>query len=217
MESVQQSVSNHMSVGDDFAVNTPTLSVSIVKASAKNISANVSLGNGRVNPPSYCQMVGEIVNKTEPPPGTPITDLVYDPEEKNNCENKILTVQSQSSPLAPSGNNGNDAAVGSSAVVSFGLNDEFGNPIPIKNSPPIDIFITKDSAPADFVWMRVNASDMYRNNLTLEDDGSGNSTNGTGASRTRLNFMQVCFFKDSIFNHDLEMTSQGTKTWMISF
>ncbi len=74
MESVQQSVSSHMSVGDDFAINTPMLSVNVIKASAKNISANISLGNGKVNAPTYCQMIGEVVNKTVIPPGTPITE-----------------------------------------------------------------------------------------------------------------------------------------------
>jgi hypothetical protein len=89
MESVQASISSHMSVGDAFSVATPNLVVSVTKACAKNASANVTLGSGRVNPPTYCQMIGEVVNKTEPPPGTPITDLVYDPDEKNNCENKV--------------------------------------------------------------------------------------------------------------------------------
>jgi hypothetical protein len=75
---------------------------------------------------------------------------------------KVLTVQSQSSPLAPSGNNGKDAAVGQSAVVSFGMADESGAPIAITNSPPIDVFITKPSAPPDFLFTRVNASQMYK-------------------------------------------------------
>ena len=188
LESIQVSVSNHMSVGDDFNVDTPSLSVKIVKASAKNISSNISLSNGKVNAPTYCEMIGEVVNKTVVPPGTPITDLVYDPEEKNNCENKILTVQSQSTPMAPSGNNGNDAAVGTSGAVSLSLNDENGDPIPISGSAPIDIWITKDSAPADFVFNRVNATDLFPVNKTVENDG-GNSTNAT-STKKRFNFMQ---------------------------
>ena len=193
MESVQKSVSSHMSVGDDFAINTPMLSVNVIKASAKNISANISLGNGKVNAPTYCQMIGEVVNKTVIPPGTPITDLVYDPEEKNNCENKILTVQSQSTPSAPSGNNGPESAVGTSGAISFGLNDEFGKPIPIANSgQPIDLVITRAEAPADFVFQYVNASSLYKypNTTTYTDEFGNNVTNGSLVSRNKLNFMQ---------------------------
>lgn len=187
LESVQVSVSSHMSVGDDFNVDTPTLSVKIIKASAKNVSSNISLSNGRVNAPTYCEMIGEVVNKTVVEPGTPITDLVYDPNEKNNCENKILTVQSQSTPMAPSGNNGNDAAVGTSGAVSLALNDEFGNPIPISGSAPIDIYITRPQAPPDFIFNRVNATELFPVNITIND--GLNSTNVT-ATRKRFNFMQ---------------------------
>lgn len=175
-----------MSVGDDFAVNTPSLSVNIVKASAKNISSNVTLGNGKVNAPTYCEMIGEVVNKTVVPPGTPITDLVYDPEEKNNCENKVLTVQSQSTPSAPSGNNGGEAAVGTSGAISFGLNDEFGKPIPIASSgAPIDLVITRAEPPEDYVFLPVNATDMFAFNKSSVDEFGNNVTNGTSTRRNR--------------------------------
>ncbi len=208
MESVQKTVSSHMSVGDDFAVNTPSLSVSVVKASAKNVSANVSLGNGQVNAPTYCEMIGEVVNKTVVPPGTPITDLVHDPNEKNNCENIILTVMSQSTPLAPSGNNGPQAAVGSSGAISYGLNDEFGKPIKIADSgKPIDLVITRSTIPEDFVFQYINASTLYKfpNTTTYTDEFGNNVTNGSLVSRNKLHFMQNGL---SIFTNDASLHMQ---------
>jgi hypothetical protein len=74
-------------------METPTLSVKVIKQYAKNLTANITLGNGYMVMPTYCDMIGQKVNKTVIKPGTPITDLVYDPNEKNNCENKILLVQ----------------------------------------------------------------------------------------------------------------------------
>jgi hypothetical protein len=60
---------------------------------AQNMTPVVVTSSGNINIPTYCEIIGEKVNKTVIPPGTPITDLVYDPNAINNCENKVLSVQ----------------------------------------------------------------------------------------------------------------------------
>jgi hypothetical protein len=89
---VIKTVSKHLSVGESFSFETDTLSVQLSKSSAKKVVPMIRMANAMVKVPTYCQIIGQKINKKVVPPGTPITDLVYDPNEKNDCENKILSV-----------------------------------------------------------------------------------------------------------------------------
>ena len=84
-----------MSTGESFSFESDTLSVKISKSPAKNIQPLTKIANTMVKVPTYCQILGKKINKTVVPAGTPITDLVYDPNESSNCENKILAVHVQ--------------------------------------------------------------------------------------------------------------------------
>jgi hypothetical protein len=85
--------------------------------------------------------------------------------------------------------------LGSSAGASLKFSDENGNPISITNSEPIDIYLIKDSLPEDYVFNRINASQLYpvpsiNNTFDSSDLNSSNMTNSTSVKRTKIHFMQ---------------------------
>ena len=85
--------------------------------------------------------------------------------------------------------------MGSSAGASLKFSDENGNPLSITNSEPIDIYLIKDNLPEDYVFHRINASELYpvpsmNISYDLNDLNSSNLTNSTIVKRTKIHFMQ---------------------------
>ena len=82
-------ISSRLQLGSVQTIITPSLSVGIGKTSAQNISNGMSLANGKFNLPSFCSMM----NQTVKPKNFSINplDLIYDPNEQNNCINKPIS------------------------------------------------------------------------------------------------------------------------------
>jgi hypothetical protein len=112
-----------------------------------------------------------------------------------------------------SGNNGKSAGLGSSSAMTLSFKDASGNKIPVLNSKPIDIYMSKPFLPDGYVFNHVNASELYPikslSNFTNSNNSfesfestkfdnpnitNSNITNSTQSiKRVKLHFMQNTF------------------------
>ena len=139
-------LSDHTPVGSEsLNIETPSLLLLISKSTSGNMTTPLT----GMKSPSFC-------------------DLVTNGDEKDcSSQSQILTTRSMSSPMATSGQNGNNetfVGLSSALDLTFTYSAET-EPITIQNSKsPIEMWIPRDSV-ANSSFQRVNATNMTISSL----------------------------------------------------
>ena len=118
--------------------------------SGKNMPSVINQGIGKIVLPSYCAMVNQIPNNTQP------VNTYYQPPE-TNCEAQLIGVVSHFLTSAPIGHNGiNETGLGDSTSLGLYLIDSNNNVISVQDSSTISIYVPKIPSKTSSYFKRNN-------------------------------------------------------------
>ena len=149
-------LNDHMPVGESLSIETSSLIMGLSRKKAADLPSELKIGDGVFKMPSFCDMLNQPTASSTPP------SQVYNPNDENNCTNKILNMKSSSIPMAPAGHNGNNETnIGFSSLISLSFRDSSKSEIEIKESKfPFDFRVPRDKNLPPIVYQRVNATNV---------------------------------------------------------
>ncbi|RNA25490.1 polycystin-1-like isoform X2, partial [Brachionus plicatilis] len=152
-------LSDHSAAGETTEVLTPNLGLKVEKLKASSLQSELKVHTSEIRVPSFCDLQDKSAESS--------TER-YNPDDENNCANKIITLQGTSFSAPSSGHNGkNESKIGLSTSLGLSFFDQNGDEVTITNSKkPIHIWIPRERNLPDYPFQHVNTS-----NLTISSGG----------------------------------------------
>ena len=144
-----------MPVGESLSIETSSLIMGLSRKRASDLPSELKVGDGAFKMPSFCDMLNQPIPSATPSP-------IYDPNDENNCTNKILNMKSSAIPMAPAGHNGNNETnIGFSSLISLSFRDSSKSEVEIRESKfAFDLRVPRDKNLPPIVYQRVNATNV---------------------------------------------------------